>query len=92
MGNMCINNDCINNALINFKHTFNHKRDPVRCVKCGDYFKVHCGGKSQRTSCRDHNWVKREYKLIDDTVWCKTCDRIKPKYGCHNCYHCCYYE
>ena len=87
-----MDNNCINNALINFKYSFNQVTDPVKCVKCGDYFKMDHGGKSQRTSCREHNWVKREYKLIDDTEWCKTCDRIKSQYGCQNCYHCCYYE
>ena len=97
MGNICMYKyNCLNNTLIDFKHSFKHKEDPVRCVKCGDNFKIHWGGKSQRTSCRHHNWVKRDYEIIDGQVhtivWCLTCNVPKSKHRTSNCYHNCYYD
>ena len=53
--------------------------DPVRCAKCGDSFLLHFGGKSQRTSCRVHNW-KLDYDIHGRIYsYCKTCNRTKKQ-------------
>ena len=72
--------------------------DPMKCVKCGDTFKCHYGGKSKRTQCRVHNWTytyeeKNTNSLLRNPVkWCKTCKRRADEIGSRNCYHCYYYE
>ena len=50
------------------------------CYKCNDSFKNHCGGYSQRTSCRYHN-------IDSQTNTCNDCREIyKPRLSA-NCYH-----
>ena len=61
--------------------------DTAKCVKCKDYFIIHYGGKSQRNSCRNHNW-----KNVGINKLCKTCNKYKQNLKCSNCYHVCYYE
>jgi len=66
--------------------------DPVTCVKCGDTFRLHFGGKSQRTSCRVHNWKLGYDRLGRVYSYCKTCHRTKKEISCRNCYHCYFRE
>lgn len=47
------------------------------CKKCGDKFKVHYGGFSQRRSCREHYFVNGN---------CTHCHKEKGLNG-SNCYH-----
>jgi len=73
-------------------HLCRDKDDPIKCIKCGDYYKPHYGGKSERRSCRAH-----DYKIIYDKfrqrhLFCKICNRYHYERGSHNCYHCYYID
>jgi hypothetical protein len=96
MGNICIDNNYIRNCFIDIKNHFQQEEEPVKCVKCNDRYILHYGGKSKRTSCRVHNWVKKDYEIIDGQVYtvelCLTCNVLKSNHGSSNCYHYCYYE
>ena len=54
----------------------------VRCVKCGDRYKPSWGLKSERTSCREHN-----YKLINGRLFCIDCDTYHSYIRSRCCYH-----
>ena len=66
--------------------------DPIKCVKSHDTFRIHYGGKSQRTSCRTHNWSNELNYSNEIVTYCKTCHRNKKEILSSNCYHICYKE
>ena len=54
----------------------------VICCKCQDRFKPHYGCKSERNSCRQHNYVIYEGKLF-----CLDCNKFRNEIRSRNCYH-----
>lgn len=61
------------------------------CIKCGDRYKPCDAGKSERTSCRVHNYKNMSVYFGDFETVCTTCKRTKHQIKCSNCYHC-YYD
>ena len=74
MGNLCY-------------HLCRDINDPIRCAKCGDYYKMHYGGKSQRTSCRVHHYKITKNKFGQKQLFCVICNRYHSDMGSRNCYH-----
>jgi len=70
MGNLC------------FSYNIQQLPKKHHCKKCYDKFIVHYGGKSQRASCRYHNYIAR-----NGHFYCINCDRFKSEIKCRNCYH-----
>ena len=62
--------------------THQNRKQQVKCQKCNDKYILHYGGKSERTSCRNHNYVTNQLGQPQ----CIDCHLIKNKYN-QNCYH-----
>lgn len=71
-------------------HLCRDKNDPIKCIKCGDYYKSHYGGKSQRHSCRAHNYKIMHNDYGEKILFCLTCNKYKYEIKGRNCYHCYY--
>jgi len=69
MGNLCIS-------------YFYEPEKKYRCKKCNDKFKIHFGGKSQRNSCRHHNYI-----IKNNSWYCNICNKFKHEIMSRNCYH-----
>lgn len=54
----------------------------AKCQKCNDIYLLHYGGKSQRTSCRNHNYIVNQLGQMQ----CIDCCLIKNQ-SSRNCYH-----
>ena len=68
MGNVC--------------YSIDNKKKKSKCKKCGDKFYIHYGGKSQRTSCRNHCYI-----LYDGLLYCTICNKFNSEIKSRNCYH-----
>ena len=76
MGNICLNYSSIDSPQK--KHT---------CKKCNDTFVLYYCGKSQRNSCRYHNYIAYKNRL-----YCTICNKFKSDIKSRNCYHSVYKE
>jgi len=54
----------------------------VLCSKCGDRYKPTWGCKSERTSCRNHIYIKN-----NGLLYCIHCNRTSEQIISRNCYH-----
>ena len=54
----------------------------VICCKCQDRFKPHYGCKSERNSCRQHNYV-----IWEGELFCIDCNKSRKEIRSRNCYH-----
>lgn len=54
----------------------------AKCQKCNDKYILHYGGKSRRTSCRNHNYIVNQLGQMQ----CIDCSKIKNQSSL-NCYH-----
>jgi len=70
MGNLCISYG---------------KHEPIKkykCKKCKDKFIIHYCGKSERNSCRFHNYI-----IYKNQYYCNICNKFKSEVRSRNCYH-----
>jgi hypothetical protein len=70
MGNWCLS------------YEIDQKPTKRRCKKCKDKFVVQYGGKSERNSCRYHNYI-----IYNNQYYCNICNKFKSEVRSRNCYH-----
>lgn len=63
-------------------HQNGEQYSSAQCKKCNDTYILHYGGKSERTSCRNHNYIMNQLGQMQ----CLDCNLIKNQYS-RNCYH-----